>query len=122
MNGQQTWRQRMTHEPVNYLWTRKQIKETTMEQFKPIEVPESHIAFAKAVAALAEENHIASFSMDYKPEGEFCGGQEWDHRTTGSASIHFAAKDGRGRPCRNLSINISATMQHAVESNQESCN
>jgi len=93
-----------------------------MEQVKPIEIPQSHIDFAKAVADLADVNGIAEFRMEYEPNWREEKGEQWDRRVRGKARIHFRAKDGRGRPCRNLSIEFDATVNHAIESNPESSN
>ena len=93
-----------------------------MELIKPIEIPQSHIDFATAVADLAGKNGIAEFRMEYEPLRQHQKGEEWDRRVRGKARIHFRAKDGRGRPCRNLSIEFDATVNHAIESNPESSN
>jgi hypothetical protein len=91
-----------------------------MEKVNPIIVPPSHIAFASEVAAIAEKNGIKSFTMEYTPD--WTGSEAWDHRVKGSAKILFTAIDGRGRPCRNLSISFDARISHNIESNPESYN
>lgn len=91
-----------------------------MEKIEPIEVPASHIAFAEAVAALAEKNGIESFELKYAPHWERNGGQEWDRRVRGEAVIRFSDKDGRGRPCRNLCIEFDAHVRHQLVSTEES--
>lgn len=91
-----------------------------METIKPIEIPPSHVAFANAVADLAEQNGIREFDLTYRPEWERVGGEEWDQRVNGKATIHFSAKDGRGRPCRNLGIQFDATIIHPIETTSPS--
>jgi hypothetical protein len=94
-----------------------------MEQFDGIAVPESHIAFAEAVAELAEQNNIESFKMVYCPDWQKDDGKRsWDRKVKGDATIVFRAKDGRGRPCRHLHIDVEARLSHSIESHPESSN
>ena len=93
-----------------------------MESAKPIEIPESHIEFANAVAALAKQNHIAKFELKYDPHDEYDKGQPWGRQVRGEAVIRFSDKDGRGRPCRNLSIEFEARHSHSIVSTPESSN
>ena len=92
-----------------------------METVAPLEIPASHIAFAKAVADLADKNGIASFTLEYEPHWDHRG-QRWDRRVRGSAKINYSANDERGRPCRNLSVTFDAVITHGIESNPESSN
>ena len=62
------------------------------------------------------------FELKYKPNWQGDGGEEWDRRVRGEAVIHFADKDGRGRPCRNLSVVFDAHIEHAIVSTEESSN
>ena len=87
-----------------------------MESFEKIEVPKSHIAFANAVAKLAEENGIRSFVLSYSQDNHY------DNRIYGEPKVIFHAKDGRGRPCRCLKILVNANLEHVIESHPESSN
>ena len=92
-----------------------------MEKIKPIEIPESHMAFASAVAKLAKENFIESFEMTYRPHSTHNGGQQWDRQlVVGDATIRFSDRDGRGRPCENLSIEVSSRTCHQIKRTDES--
>lgn len=87
-----------------------------LKNFEPIEIPDEQIAFAEAVSKLAEENGIDKFTMKYEPEW-----RDKDRRVSGEIQIYFRAKDGRGRPCRNLSFSLTANHTMTLEYNQESC-
>lgn len=101
--------------------TRSPLERTArMEVVEKIAVPESHIAFANEVAAVADKYGMDSFTLTYKPRWH--GGEEWDRRVTGTAKISFSASDGRGRPCRCLGITFDACITHIIESNPESSN
>ncbi|KFZ27716.1 MAG: hypothetical protein KQ78_00026 [Candidatus Izimaplasma bacterium HR2] len=84
-----------------------------MERVDAIEIPETHISFAHNVAILAEKNGIKSFTLRYVPDWNEPG-QEHDRRVKGDAIIEFSAMDGRGRPCRQLSINFDARISHII--------
>lgn len=88
-----------------------------MEAVETITIPEAHIKFAEEVTALAEANGIKQFKLEYDPhhlEGS------WDHRIRGNAIITYSAKDGRGRPCKNLGIHIETAITHKIVSTPSS--
>lgn len=88
------------------------------EELTPPAVPASHVAFAKAIADVAAAHGIERFEMTFRPA--------WrrdvlrDMRINGDLRIVFADVDGRGRPCRNLSIRMDASLTLPIESNGES--
>lgn len=91
-----------------------------METVDPIVVPPSHIAFANEVASIAEKNGIKAFTLEYDPG--WTGVGRWDNRVKGYAKVLFTSQDGRGRPCRNLSVQFDACIRHVIETNPESTN
>jgi hypothetical protein len=92
-----------------------------MTWVNPIEIPQSHIDFANSVADLAEKNNIQEFTIGYEPD-RHNEDSRWDRRVRGTATIHFKAKDGRGRPCRSLEIRFEASHTHVIEYNEPSSN
>jgi hypothetical protein len=91
-----------------------------MQAITPPEIPEIHVAFAKAVANLAAAHGIDRFEMTFRPKWEMRMGDDYDQRINGDMKIIFADVDGRGRPCRNLSINLDARLSLPIQSNPES--
>lgn len=91
-----------------------------MKEITPPKIPETHVAFAKAVANLAAAHGIDRFEMTFHPKWEMNIERNCDPRIHGDAKILFADADGRGRPCRNLSINLVANLSLPIESNPES--
>ena len=85
-----------------------------------IKIPDSHISFAESVAALAEENNIKEFSLEYEPDWFDHPESGWSRHVKGKASIQYTAKDGRGRPCKRLSVSFGAHIVHTIETNPES--
>jgi len=93
-----------------------------MHAIIPPKIPDTHVAFAKAVANLAAAHGIDRFEMTFRPKWETRMDENYDHRIHGDMKIIFADVDGRGRPCRNLSINLAANLSLPIESNPESYN
>ena len=91
-----------------------------MEQKVTVEIPEKHIAFANAIAKLAEENSIDSFYLEYEPDYFNDRSVAWDRSVKGKARINYKSRDGRGRPCRKLSVSFDASFIHIIETNPES--
>lgn len=89
-----------------------------MPAITPPEIPDSQVAFAKAVAAIAESHGIDRFSMTFRPKFE--DRLKQDSRISGDLKIQFSATDGRGRPCRGLSIRLETNLELVIESNPES--
>jgi len=92
-----------------------------MDKVKEIKVPESHIQFAKDVADLAVKHNMEFFQLKYTPDTFHDGDEIEGIYGNANAQIVFRAKDGRGRPCRNLTIRIDSAMEVDIESNPESC-
>lgn len=84
-------------------------------------IPEAHIAFAKACAALAEASGIDRFQLTYRPSFESVREMQNGQHISGDLRIDFHAKDGRGRPSRNLAVTLSAVLVHSIETTPESC-
>lgn len=91
-----------------------------MNTIQPPNIPDNYVAFAKAVADIAVANRIAKFQMTFEPRFEQKIGSDYDPRVRGNMVIAFADVDGRGRPCRNLAINLEAHLSLPIESNPES--
>lgn len=89
-----------------------------MQEITPPKIPETHVAFAKAVANLAAAHGVDRFEMAFRPgwEGRRIG-ESYDPRIIGEMKILFSSVDGRGRPCRNLSINLQANLSLDIEKN-----
>lgn len=83
-----------------------------METIKPIEIPQSHIDFANEVAELAEKNGVESFVLEFDPTNT--SNLIWDRRIKGCVKIHSSTTDGRGRPCKNLSVSFDAKVTHSI--------
>lgn len=90
----------------------------TMNTVTPPEIPESHVIFAKAVADAATANGIDDFTLTYSPRRH--GVSEMDRSFRGTLKITFSQSDGRGRPCRNLAIEMESTLRLKIESNPPS--
>ena len=91
-----------------------------MNAITPPKVPDSHVAFAKAAADLAAAHGIDRFEMTFRPKWEQRIADNFAPRVHGDMKIIFADVDGRGRPCRNLSINLVANLSLPIQSNPES--
>ena len=91
-----------------------------MATITPPKIQETHIAFAKAAANLAAAHGIDRFEMTFRPKFEDRIGQKYDRRVHGEMKINFADVDGRGRPCRNLSIDLVANLSLPIDCNPES--
>jgi len=91
-----------------------------METIKPVEIPQSHIDFANAIADLADAHSMDHVAVDYRPA--------WDTPVItglsqmGDVKIIYRSVDGRGRGCRNLTIQVNSIVTHKIESNRESSN
>jgi hypothetical protein len=77
---------------------------------------EPQIQFAKDVAALAEKRGIDAFTLKLEPKFSY------ECNISGDVTVAYSAKDGRGRPCRNLIVSCNATLRHVIEENEESSN
>lgn len=88
--------------------------------FEPIKIPQSHIDFANEVALLADKYKISKFTLEYEPHWNNDGGDEWDRRIAGKAIIRYSDKDGRQRPCKNISISIDAQLAHIIKQTPQS--
>jgi hypothetical protein len=87
----------------------------------PPKVPDSHVAFAKMVAELAVGHGIDRFEMTFRPKWNCLStGERPDPRIHGDMKIVFSDSDGRGRPCRNLAINLVTYLALEIESNPTS--
>jgi len=89
-----------------------------MKEVTPPKLPDSCENFAKAVAAIAESHGVDQFQMTFRPDFEK------DHESrrliTGDMKIVYSSKDGRGRPCRKLNINLTANLGFIIENEPES--
>lgn len=81
-------------------------------------LPDSCMLFAKAAAALAESHGITSFEMKIKPD--FGEDYTSERSIQGDIVVHYWAKDGRGRPSRNIRINVVTNLTATVEWSPES--
>lgn len=94
-----------------------------MNTITPPSIPDSQVAFAKAVADLAVSHGIDRFEMTFRPKWDWSAratGPRMDPRIHGDLKILLADIDGRGRPCRNLSINLVANLALPILSTPES--
>jgi len=94
-----------------------------MNNLKTITIPQDHIDFAKEVAAIAKKRNIEFFDMKYH------SGHEWSDSAlcarqcfNKESRIIYRSEDLRGRPCENLSINITMDQSYYIVENQESSN
>ena len=62
------------------------------------------------------------FEMKYRPGFEWNGGSRWNRDVNGDAVIFYKKTDGRGRPCRNLSISANFHQTYVLDEHQESSN
>ncbi len=85
---------------------------------EPPSIPVEHITFARGVAKLADESGIDRLEIKYRPT--FRGHLVVDRRIRGDLRVIYSSVDGRGRPCRNLSIQLDAALVIEVEKNPES--
>ncbi len=83
-------------------------------------IPEAYANFAKACAALAESHGIKSFQLKLTPNWR--DPMPAGVQIHGDVQINYAAADGRGRPCVNLSVYLTTNTQLGVICNAESSN
>jgi hypothetical protein len=81
-------------------------------------IPDGCINFAKELAESATKHGIKSFSTKLTLDSDIHG---FDGSFRGDLTIHFSSKDGRGRPCDNLSIRVETTLIKNIVSTPESC-
>lgn len=91
-----------------------------MDRIEGLEIPENHAAFAKKIADIADTYGMDKFNMTYRPNFKERYKEGIDRRIHGEMKINYASVDGRGRPCRNLSIECDAYFSLHVDANQES--
>ncbi len=91
-----------------------------MDPIQAPSIPDTHVAFAKAVAALADGCGIKRFQLTYEPV--FHGLQEMQNgqHIRGDIRIDYHSTDGRGRPSRNLTFTVEAILVKHIEKNPES--
>ena len=82
-------------------------------------IPEAYANFAKACAALAESHGISSFMLKITPKWR--DPMPPNVQIHGDVQINYAATDGRGRPCTNLSVYLTTNTQLGVVRTPESC-
>ena len=87
-----------------------------------LKIPQSHAEFAEAVSKLADEYGIDKFTMKYRPKFDSPANDGLDRQINGEMNIVYSSVDGRGRPCRNLSIVCDATINLTIEHNWPSSN
>jgi hypothetical protein len=75
-------------------------KQTPLLTIDAVEIPEAHGQFAKAIAALADNYGMDSFTMTYRPNFE----NRLGYDVSGDLKIYYSSVDGRGRPERTLKI------------------
>lgn len=85
---------------------------------KPAEIPEQALLFAQAAADLADKFGVDQFQMTMRL-GEYRYGMP-SNQFRGELKVHFAATDGRMRPCRNVSVSCESTVTIHLEQNQPS--
>lgn len=90
-----------------------------MKSIDPPIIPDQVVDFSKAVSDLAVQHGMERFTLTTRPNFDVRN-QQHDHRIHGEMVIHFSAVDGRGRPCRNLSIQLQANLSLIIEENQSS--
>lgn len=90
-----------------------------MNAFEAPEIPQAHIKFAKAVAAVANEHGMNRFSMTYRPD--FISSIKMPSMLRGELKINYSAADGRGRPYHNLKIVLDSSLTIDIVSTPESC-
>lgn len=88
-----------------------------MEAIPAITLPDSYINFAKAVGALAASHGITTAQVKITPNWR---DGETAQRLHGEVTINYSSKDGRGRPCDNLWIALSANLNVPIISTPES--
>ena len=88
-------------------------------------IPPEAIEFSNAVATLAEQNGIQSFTMEIRVDTGrgtrfWCSddSREIQERMT----VNFSAKDGRQMPCRNLSISFGVDVHVKIDEHHKSSN
>jgi hypothetical protein len=84
---------------------------------KPPIVPPEAVEFASKLAALAEEHGIQECSVQMRVSN-----RPGDSRWNGKLRMCYTGKDGRGRPCKNVWIELDSTLRLDVVSTPESCN
>ncbi len=81
------------------------------------QIPEPVVAFAKTVAALADSHGLKGFTLTVRPfEREY--GKET--QTNGEMQFAYSVTDGRGRPCKRLSVVVSSTSTRDIIKDAES--
>ncbi len=78
------------------------------------EVPENIIELAKFAAEKAKALGIGHFTLSFNPE--------YSNDCHGEIRIIFSSADGRGRPCDNLHIKMTADMTHTIKYTPPSSN
>lgn len=91
-----------------------------MDPLQAPDIPETHVAFAKAVAALADGCGIERFQLTFRPHWHGLREMERGQHINGDLRIDYHSTDGRGRPCRNLAITLTATLVQHIEKTPES--
>lgn len=82
------------------------------------QLPPATLAFAKAVAALAEQNGIEAFELQIEPR--------WREMRTpevnimGKLKFLYRSVDGRGRPSTKLHVHFDTNITHAIRNDPES--
>lgn len=86
-------------------------------EIKTTDIPDGCIEFAKELAASAKKQGIRSFSTKLTLDRDV---YDLNKNFRGDLTVHFSSKDGRGRPCDNLSITIETTLTQSIVNNPES--
>lgn len=81
-------------------------------------IPDAYANFAKACAALAESHGISHFKLLITPKWR--DPMPAGVQINGDVQINYAATDGRGRPCTNLSVYMTTQTQLGVIRETES--
>ncbi len=81
-------------------------------------LPVGIIEFAKTLAASAKGNGIKSFTTKIELDRDM---YDLDRSFNGNLTINFSAKDGRGRPCDNLSVSLDTHLTQSIVYTPESC-
>ncbi len=81
------------------------------------EIPDAYIELANLLATACDERGISKATLTIVPE-------TFDalRRTTAKVEIYFSSRDGRGRPCRNLSVALDTTIRQQIETTPPSIN
>ncbi len=84
---------------------------------EPPTVPPEAVRFASKLAALAEEHGIERCSVEMHVSN-----RPGDSRWHGKLRMRYEGKDGRGRPCKNVWIELDSTLRLDVVSTPQSSN